>query len=112
MEHEHYMYAQSANHGEYGRPRDPAAMTLAMIPLAGRVQEAAEETMIAVAALNDGIEAGDHEDAIFDQAQATARAVERLISAAYRLAAHLDVPDMDAHVTHLLLEPLKAAVTP
>lgn len=109
MGFEHYMYAQAANHIEYGRPMDPAAMALAMIPLAGSVQEAAEQVLVAVAVLNDGIEANDHEDAIFDQAQGAARAVEKLIAAAYRLGAHLDVPDLDGRIAHLLMEPQKVA---
>lgn len=112
MVFEHYMYAQVANHVEHGRPTDPAEMTLAMVPLAGDLQQAAEQVMIEVAALNDLIEGAEHEDKVFDRAQGAARAIEWLIASAYRLGAHLDVPDLDARIARLLMEPRTAVVTP
>jgi hypothetical protein len=76
------------------------------------VQQAAEQVMIEVAALNDLIEAGEHEDKVFDRAQGAGRAIEWLIASGYRLGAHLDVPDLDEHIAYLLMEQRTTVVTP
>lgn len=104
MKYEHLMYAGVANTAELGRTNDNVSRARAVVALGDLVRECTDHLLGAVASVNDLLEDGADEQALFTGVDYAVEAVAILLAAGYRLAAELGLPNLDERVARHLLE--------